>query len=104
MLRLNRRVNGLNLKFTIELAPTKFLIQNDRMNLLVSTTTTTTATSKFEFVHPKIKINLHVSGGKKDGYLRVTCESGMILYGSQENLILFNFVEKFKLKKNRLGK
>ncbi len=77
MLRLNRRVNGLNLKFTIELAPTKFLIQNDRMNLLVSTTTTS-ATSKFEFAHPKIKINLHVSGGKKDGYLRVTCESGMI--------------------------
>jgi hypothetical protein len=78
VLRLNRRINGLNLKFTIELAPTKFLIQNERMNWLMSTTTTTTVISKIEFVQPKININLHVSGGKKDGYLRVTCESGMV--------------------------
>ena len=47
------------------------------MNLQLSTTSTTTRKSELSLIEKvKIKIDLIVSGGKKDGYFRVTCESG----------------------------
>jgi hypothetical protein len=62
--------------------PSKFLIQNERMKLHLSTATTTTRKSELALIEQdiKIKIDLIVSGGTKDGYLRVTCESGKSVY------------------------
>lgn len=67
----------MHIKFRLELIPSRFLIENERMNLQLSTTSTTTRKSELSLIEKvKIKIDLIVSGGKKDGYFRVTCESG----------------------------
>lgn len=72
----------MNKKYSLEITPSKILIQNERMRLQLSTATTTTRKSELALNEKdsKINIDLIVSGGTKDGYFRVTCESGKYLY------------------------